>query len=195
MNRRLFVAAAAVLTLLAACSQSVPTFHSVDITGADYGRGFSLTDHTGQPRTLADYKGRLVTLFFGFTHCPDVCPTSLATMKQALDLLGDDAGRVQVLFVTVDPERDTAELLANYVPKFDPAFVGLRGDLAATEAVAKEYKVFYQKVAGSTEGQYSMDHSAGTYVHDAEGRLRLFIRHGETPQNIADDLKVLLAGR
>ncbi|MBU0603483.1 MAG: SCO family protein [Gammaproteobacteria bacterium] len=195
MNRRFFIAAAAAVTLLAACSQSVPTFHSVDITGADYGRGFSLTDHAGQPRTLADYKGKLVTLFFGFTHCPDVCPTSLATMKQALDLLGDDAGKVQVLFVTVDPERDTAELLANYVPKFDPSFVGLRGDLAATQAVAKEYKVFYQKVAGSTAGQYSMDHSAGTYVHDAEGRLRLFIRHGETPQNIADDLKVLLAGR
>lgn len=193
MSRRLFLATLLGLGVAGCGPAAGPRFHSVDITGADYGRGFTLTDHTGQPRTLAHYKGRLVTLFFGFTHCPDVCPTSLATMKQALTLLGPDAAKVQVLFVTVDPERDTSALLADYVPKFDPAFVGLRGDMADTAAVAKEYKIFYQKVQGSSPGQYTLDHSAGTYVHDTQGRLRLFIRHGETPQNIADDLKALLA--
>jgi protein SCO1/2 len=192
MNRRLFVTAL-LAAVLAGCGPSEPAFRSIDVTGADYGRGFKLTDHNGQPRTLADYKGKLVTLFFGFTHCPDVCPTSLSTMKQALTLLGPDAAKVQVLFITVDPERDTAELLANYVPKFDPSFIGLRGDLAATAETAREYKIFYQKVAGAAEGQYTMDHSAGTYVHDAQGRLRLFIRHGETAENIAQDLKALLA--
>lgn len=192
MNRRLFVTAL-LAAALAGCGPSGPVFRSIDVTGADYGRGFKLTDHNGQPRTLADYRGKLVTLFFGFTHCPDVCPTSLSTMKQALTLLGPDAEKVQVLFITVDPERDTAELLANYVPKFDPSFIGLRGDPAATAETAKEYKIFYQKVAGATEGQYTMDHSAGTYVHDAQGRLRLFIRHGETAENIAQDLKALLA--
>ncbi len=192
MNRRLFVTAL-LAAVLAGCGPSEPAFRSIDVTGADYGRGFKLTDHNGQPRTLADYKGKLVTLFFGFTHGPDVCPTSLSTMKQALTLLGPDAAKVQVLFITVDPERDTAELLANYVPKFDPSFIGLRGDLAATAETAREYKIFYQKVAGAAEGQYTMDHSAGTYVHDAQGRLRLFIRHGETAENIAQDLKALLA--
>lgn len=192
MKRRLFLAVL-LSAGLAGCAPSGPTFHSVDITGADYGKGFALTDHTGAARTLADYKGKAVTLFFGFTHCPDVCPTSLATMKQALALLGPDAARVQVLFVTLDPERDSTELLAAYVPKFDASFVGLRGDPAATAAVAKEYKIFYQKVPGSTPDSYTLDHSAGTYVHDTQGRLRLFIRHGETPQKIADDLKALLA--
>ena len=192
MNRRLFVTVL-LAAALAGCGPSGPVFRSIDVTGADYGRGFKLTDHNGQPRTLADYRGKLVTLFFGFTHCPDVCPTSLSTMKQALTLLGPDAEKVQVLFITVDPERDTAELLANYVPKFDPSFIGLRGDPAATAETAKEYKIFYQKVAGATEGQYTMDHSAGTYVHDAQGRLRLFIRHGETAENIVQDLKALLA--
>lgn len=192
MKRRLFLVAL-LSAGLAGCAPSGPTFHSVDITGADYGKGFALTDHTGAARTLADYKGKAVTLFFGFTHCPDVCPTSLATMKQALALLGPDAARVQVLFVTLDPERDSTELLAAYVPKFDASFIGLRGDAAATAAVAKEYKIFYQKVPGSTPDSYTLDHSAGTYVHDTQGRLRLFIRHGETPQKIADDLKVLLA--
>lgn len=191
MNRRIFLAALLVAGL-AGCGKPGPIYHSIDVTGAEYGHGFALTDHSGQPRTLADYKGKVVTLFFGYTHCPDVCPTSLASMKQALTLLGTDAAKVQVLFVTVDPERDTAELLANYVPKFDPSFVGLRGDAAATAAVAKEYKVFYQKVPGSSEGQYTLDHSAGTYVHDTQGRLRLFMRHGETPKNMADDLRMLL---
>lgn len=193
MKRRHFLLAGLLGAVLAGCGQSGPSFHSVDITGADYGKGFALTDHYGVARTLADYKGKVVTLFFGFTHCPDVCPTSLSTMRQALSLLGSDASRVQVLFVTLDPERDTTELLANYVPKFDPSFVGLRGDAAATAAVAKDYKIFYQKVAGSTPDSYTLDHSAGTYVHDTQGHLRLFIRHGETPQNIADDLKLLLA--
>lgn len=196
MKRRSFIAtllAGAMALALGGCGRSGPRFHSVDITGAEYAKGFSLTDHTGAARTLADYKGKVVTVFFGFTHCPDVCPTSLATMKQALTLLGPDAARVQVLFITLDPERDTGELLAAYVPQFDPSFVGLRGDAAATAAAAKEYKIFYQKVAGKTPDSYTLDHSAGTYVHDAQGHVRLFIRHGETPQKIADDLKALLA--
>ncbi len=192
MNRRFFLTALLALGL-SGCGPSGPTFHSVDVTGAEYGKGFTLTDHAGTPRSLADYKGKVVTLFFGFTHCPDVCPTSLTTMKQALALLGADANRVQVLFVTLDPQRDTTELLAAYVPKFDPSFVGLRGDPAATEAVAREYKIFFQKVPGKTPDSYTLDHSAGTYVHDTQGRLRLFIRHGETPQKIADDLKTLLS--
>ncbi|WP_018413173.1 SCO family protein [Methyloversatilis thermotolerans] len=196
MKRRSILAAlsaGAALVLLSGCSQGGPTFHGVDVTGADYGKGFALTDHTGAPRTLADYRGKVVTLFFGFTHCPDVCPTSLATMHQAMTLLGPDAERVQVLFVTLDPARDTTTLLADYVPRFDPSFVGLRGDAATTAAVAKDYKVFFQKVEGTTPDSYTLDHSAGTFVHDAQGRLRLFIRHGETPQHIADDLKALLA--
>jgi protein SCO1/2 len=181
--------------VVAACSPSPAGFKSTDITGADYGRSLALEDHTGTPRTLADYQGKAVVVFFGYTHCPDVCPTTLAEMKTVLARLGEDAKRVQVLFVTVDPERDTREVLAAYVPAFDPSFVGLRGDAEATARVAKDFKVYYQKVAGTQGGSYTVDHSAGTYVFDPQGRLRLYVRYGANPEDLASDLKQLIAGR
>ena len=169
-------------------------FVNTDLTGADYGKEFSLTDHNGRARRLGDFRGKVVTLFFGYTQCPDVCPTNLTAMAQVMKLLGNDAERVQVLFVTVDPERDTKELLAQYVPSFYPTFLGLYGDESATRKTAQEFKVFYQKVPGKTAASYTVDHSAGTYVFDPKGRLRLYVRHGQTPQAIAADLKLLLAG-
>lgn len=167
-------------------------FKNTDITGLDYARGFTLTDHTGKQRTLADFKGKAVLVFFGFTHCPDVCPTTLAEMAAVMKELGPQADKVQVLFVSLDPERDTPELLAKYVPAFDPRFIGLVGDKAATDKVAKDFKIFYQKT-GKGEN-YSIDHTAGSYVFDSEGRIRLFVRHGQGPAPIADDLKLLLSG-
>lgn len=192
---RLFFVLGFVLTLLTACStEQAPQFRNTDITGADYAKGFSLTDHTGQRRSLEDFRGKVVTVFFGFTQCPDVCPSALATMSDVMKTLGDDAGRVQVLFITVDPERDTQELLAHYVPTFDPRFVGLFGSLEETAAVAKEFRVFYAK-SGDTSGMnYSVDHSAGTYVFDPAGRLRLYVRHAESADSIAADLRLLLDG-
>lgn len=179
--------------LLAGCSEP-PRFHSTDISGADWGKDFSLTDHHGQPRRLADFRGKAVVLFFGYTHCPDICPTTLAAMKDTMGLMGADANRVQVLFATVDPERDTLQLLAQYVPWFHPSFIGLRGDETTIAAIAKDFKVFYAKQPGTAPGSYSVDHSAGSYVFDPKGRLRLLVRHGETPANVADDLRLLLAG-
>ena len=180
------------LPLIVGCEPAPPTFKAVDITGASYARELNLTDHTGAARSLADYRGKLVAVFFGFTQCPDVCPTTLSDMAEVRKLLGDKAKDVQVLFVTLDPERDTAALLTQYVPGFDPSFVGLRGDAAQTAAAAKEFKVFYQKVAGPTPSSYSIDHTAGTFVIDREGRVRLFIRHGTPPADIAADLRRLL---
>jgi len=191
--RRLMILCAA---LLLGCSQP-PRFFSTDITGAEFGREFSapLTEHTGQLRRLADFRGKAVVIFFGYTQCPDVCPTTLSSLAQVLKLLGKDAQRVQVLFITVDPERDTRELLAAYVPQFDPSFIGLNSDLATTAATALEFKVFYQKQAGSSPTTYSVDHSANSYVYDPQGRLRLYVKHGETPENITADIKLLLAGK
>ncbi len=183
------------LAALAACDSGKPQFKNTDVTGADYAKDFALTDHTGKPRNLADFKGQVVTVFFGFTQCPDVCPTTLTEMKSVLDKLGpDDAKRVQVLFITVDPERDTQALLAQYVPAFHPSFIGLYGDLEATQFVAKNFKVFYQKVPGKKPGSYSMDHSAGSYAFDPQGRLRLFVRHGQQLDWLVSDIKLLLAG-
>ena len=180
---------------LAACSKVAEkpvAFNNVDITGAQYARTFSLIDHTGKQRTLADFKGKVVVLFFGFTQCPDVCPTTMAELSEVKKALGRQADQLQVLFVTVDPERDTQQLLAQYVPAFDPSFIGLRGDAAATAAVAKEFKIFYAKSAGATPDSYSMDHTAGSYVFDQEGKIRLFIRHGKGATPIAQDIKQLL---
>lgn len=181
---------------LYACGEA-PRFASTDITGAEFGREFTapLTDHTGQLRRLADYKGKVVVIFFGYIQCPDVCPTTLANLAEVMKLLGDDARRVQVLFITVDPERDTRELLAAYVPQFHPSFVGLSADAATIAATAKEFKVFYQKQEGSKPSTYTVDHTANSYVHDPQGRLRLYLMLGESPQNIAADLKLLLAGK
>jgi protein SCO1/2 len=179
---------------LGGCSGSGPSFKNTDITGADYGKDFTLTDHTGKTRTLADFRGKVLVVFFGYTHCPDVCPTTLADLKIAKEQLGRDGARLQVVFVTVDPERDTRELLANYVPAFDPSFLGLYGDVAGTARVAKEFKVFYQKVPGKTPASYTVDHTAGSYVFDSQGRLRLFVRPGNI-QNLVADLKTLLTAK
>ena len=190
--RRLFLLVPAAI-LLAGCAEQAPQFRTTDITGVDYGQTFELTDHNGQRRTLEDFRGKAVTLFFGFTQCPDVCPTSLSTMSEVMRKLGSDADRVQVLFITVDPERDTQELLAEYVPVFDERFLGLYGDAEETAAVADEFRIYYAK-SGDTEGKhYNVDHSAGTYILDPEGRLRLYARYGEPAEAIAEDLEVLLA--
>ena len=188
-SSRLLVAAALVL---AACSPEAPKFRSTDISGADFGRELALTGHDGKPRTLADFRGKLVVLFFGYTHCPDICPTTLADMAAVTKALGTDAARVQVLFATLDPERDTPEVLAKYVPAFDPAFLGLTGDAAATQRAAKEFKIFYEKRPGSAPGAYTVDHSAQSYVLDTQGRLRLFVRHDRIAQDLAEDLRALL---
>lgn len=180
---------------LVACSPQVPKFNATDVTGADWGKNFHLTDASGKPRQLADFKGKAVVLFFGYTQCPDVCPTAMTKLSQVMKLLGDDAERLQVIFVTVDPERDTPELLAQYVPAFDKRFIGLYGNLEATAATAKDFKVFYQKQSGSAPNYYTVDHTSGLYVYDPLGRLRLFVRDGEAPEKVAADLKILLAGK
>jgi protein SCO1/2 len=169
-----------------------PVFQGVDITGSDFGRNLALSDQNGQPRTLADFKGKVVVLFFGYTQCPDVCPTTMAELAQVKKSLGKDGDRVQGVFVTIDPERDTAQLLKAYMASFDPSFVALRGSPAQTAAAAKEFKVFYAKVPGKTEGSYTMDHTAGSYVIDTHGKLRLFERYGAEPGALAADLKALL---
>jgi len=177
---------------LAACTPAGPSFKGSDVTGATFGRDFALTDPAGQPRTLADYRGKAVAVFFGYTQCPDVCPTTLAALAEATRSLGADADKVQVVFITVDPDRDTAALLAQYVPAFDPRFVGLRGDAAATERVAREFKVIYQKVPGTTPDRYTMDHSAGIFLFDRAGRLRVYESSAD-PAVLAHDLRTLLA--
>jgi protein SCO1/2 len=179
---------------IAGCDRGKPSFRNTDVTGAEFGRAFALTDHAGKPRTLEDFRGKLVVMFFGYTQCPDVCPTTLTEMAAAMQLLGAKADGVQVLFVTLDPERDTAELLSAYVPAFDRRFLGLYGDAEATAKVAREFKVFYQKVPGSKPGTYTMDHTAGSYVFDRQGRLRLFVKHGQGADALAEDLRRLLEG-
>ena len=179
--------------VLAACSPK-PEFKNIDITGSTaFGKDFSLLDSDGKVRTLADFKGKVVVMFFGYTHCPDICPTTLTEMQQVMTLLGPQSDKVQVLFVTVDPERDTAEILKQYVPAFDPRFLGLRpADEAALEKVTKDFKIYYKKVPGSKPGSYTMDHTAGSYAFDPEGRLRLYIKHAQGPETLAHDLKELL---
>jgi protein SCO1 len=186
------VAAALLALVVAACGPENPRFEASDVTGVAFGRDFKLTDHNGKPRTLADFRGKVVVMFFGYTQCPDVCPTTLSELAAALQNLGADANRVQVLFVTIDPERDTPELLSHYVPAFNPTFLGLSGDAAATAATAREFKVLYQKQPGSTPDSYSMDHSAGTFIFDPQGRLRLFVSHGQGPDVFAHDIRELL---
>jgi protein SCO1 len=184
--------AALCLVALAACDGAAPKFRSTDISGVDYGKSLELTDHHGKLRRLEDFRGKAVVVFFGFTHCPDVCPTTLADMAIAMKQLGPDADRVQVLMVTVDPERDTQDALAKYVPAFDARFLGLRGDLDATRRTAKEFKVYFEKRAGKTPDGYSIDHSAQSYVIDTQGRLRLFVRHDRITEDLAPDLRTLL---
>ena len=192
-TRRLALAALAALSLgLAGCSDK-PAFKGVDITGADYATGFSLTDHNGQPRTLADFRGKVVVLFFGYTQCPDVCPTTLSDLAQARQLLGAQGERLQGLFVSVDPERDTPALMKAYMANFDPSFLALYAAPEELPAVAKSFKVYYKKVEGKTPTSYTIDHSAGSYVYDTQGRIRLYQRHGSGAEALASDIKALLA--
>jgi protein SCO1/2 len=191
---RLVAAPLLAIGLLAGCTPSEPVFKSTDITGAEYGKRFALTDHNGQARTLADFKGKVVTIFFGYTQCPDVCPTALSGMSAVMETLGPDADRVQVIFVTVDPERDTPELLAEYVPLFDKRFLGMYGPADKIAEIAKDFRVFYRK-SGDVDGHYTIDHSAGTYAFGPDGRLRLYMKHAEDPQVMAADIKALLAGK
>jgi protein SCO1/2 len=190
---------AGLVTGLQGCDASAPgagtkpTFKGVDITGAEYARKLALTDADGQARTLADFKGRVVVVFFGYTQCPDVCPTTMAELAEVKRDLGADGARVQGIFVTVDPERDTAALLKAYVANFGPDLIGLRGSVEEVQAVAKEFKVFFAKVPGKTATSYTVDHTAGSYVFDTQGRVRLFTRYGSGAQALKDDLKILLA--
>ncbi len=174
-------------------SPAKSSFKNTDVTGIDYAKDFVLTDHTGKVRTLADFKGKAVVVFFGYTQCPDVCPTTMAEMAGVMKHLGPLADKVQVVFVTLDPERDTAALLSKYVPAFDPRFLGMFGDKAATDKIAKDFHVFYQKVPGKEPGSYTIDHTAGSYVFDPQGRIRLFVRHGQGAEPIVHDLKMLLS--
>ena len=191
------LAKAAILCLagalaLAGCGADTPKFKSSDVTGAGFGRDFALSDPAGKPRVLADFRGKVVVLFFGYTQCPDVCPTTLSALADALKQLGTDAERVQVLFVTVDPGRDTAEILSNYVAAFGPSFVGLRGDAEAIARTAKEFKILYQKQPGRTPESYTVDHSAGSFVFDPQGRLRLYVGNGQGADVFAHDIRELL---
>lgn len=175
-------------------SQAQPTkFAAVDVTAVPWGKEFQLTDHAGRRRTLSDFRGKVVMLTFGFTHCPDMCPTTLATLAEATRRLGDDAAQVQGLFVTVDPKRDTPQVLAKYVPAFHPSFLGLYGDEGAIERTAKEFMIFYRAQPPNEQGAYSVDHSGQVYVIDTAGRLRLYIKsHDATPDKIAHDLRLLI---
>ena len=180
--------------LLAACApESKPQFKSVDITGADYGKDFALPDTDGKMRSIKDFQGKAVVVFFGYTQCPDACPTTMAEIGEAKKMLGADGSKVEGVFITIDPERDTPQLLKAYVDNFGPDMVALRGDAAQTAAVAKEFKVFYKTVEAKT-GSYLMEHTASSYVFDPKGRLRLYSRYGSGAQALADDLKLLLKG-
>ena len=178
--------------LLSACTRAKPQFQSVDLTGAEYATGFSLTDHNGQVRTLKDFAGKVVVVFFGFTQCPDVCPTTMAELAQVKKLLGADGDKLQAVFVSVDPERDTPEILKAYMGNFDPSFVALRPTPTQLADMAKDFKVFYKRVDGKTPGSYSMDHTAGSYVFDGNGKIRLFTRYGSGAEMLASDVKLLI---
>ena len=198
LRRLVSVAAvgAASMLGLAGCERfQAPAFKGIDITGAEYAKELALTDPDGRRRSLAEFKGQVVVVFFGFTHCPDVCPTTMAELALVKRQLGADGQRLQAVFVTVDPERDTPELLKAYVTNFDPGFVALRGTPEETAAAAKHFKVFYAKVPGKTEGSYTVDHTAGAYVFDPQGRVRLFTRHGTGADALLHDIRILLAGR
>lgn len=188
-----------VLPLVAGCERlglgKPEPFQGIDLTGFDYARQFSLADVNGKVRTLADFKGSVVVVFFGFTQCPDVCPTTLGEIAEVKRSLGADGARVQGVFITVDPERDTPEILKAYVDGFDAGFVALRGSLDETRAVAQEFKVFFAKSPGKTADSYSVDHTAGAYIFDPQGKVRLFTRHGAGAPAMGADIRRLLAER
>lgn len=192
LNRRHLGIAALALSLLAACAPDKLAFKSIDITGADYAKGFTLKDQNGQVRALSDFKGKVAVLFFGYTQCPDVCPTSMTELAEVKRLLGADGERLQGLFITVDPARDTPELLKAYMANFDPSFLAFSPTPEQLAEVAKHYKVYYKKVDGKTPTSYTMDHSAGSYIYDPQGHLRLYSRYGSGAQALADDIRLLL---
>jgi protein SCO1/2 len=191
MNRRsaLAVLAAAIAT---ACTENKPQFKSIDLTGADYARDFQLPDIHGQVRSIKDFAGKIVVVFFGYTQCPDVCPTTLTEIAEAKKLMGPEGAKVQAVFITVDPERDTPQVLKAYMANFDPTFVALRPTPDQLAATAKDFKVYYKKVEGKTPTSYSMDHSAASFVYDTQGRLRLYTRYGSGAQALASDFEQLL---
>jgi protein SCO1 len=193
VSRRLLIVASGTF-LLGACDRgaNTPSFKGIDITGADYAQGFDLPDADGRRRTLADFKGKVTVVFFGYLHCPDVCPTTMLELAQVKKALGADGEKVQGIFISLDPERDTPELLKAYVQNFSPDFIALRGTLEETQAAAKRFKVFYAKVPGKTEGSYSMDHTAASFVFDAQGKVRLFTRYGTGAEALKHDLQLLL---
>ncbi len=193
MPRRAWLVLAAVSILaLVGCSEDKPKFNAIDITGAEYAREFQLTDHNGQPRSLKDFKGKVVVVFFGYTQCPDVCPTSMVELAEVKKLLGPQGDKLQGLFVTLDPERDRPALLKAYMANFDPSFLALYTSVEKLPDVAKEFKIYYKKVDGPTPTSYTLDHSAGSYVFDPEGHVRLFLRYGSGAPGVAADIKQLL---
>jgi protein SCO1 len=177
---------------LTGCSDPKPQFKSVDVTGADFSQNFSLPDQLGKTRTIADFKGKVVVVFFGFAQCPDVCPTTMAELAEVKKMLGKDGDKLQAVFITVDPERDTPEVLKAYMANFDASFLALRGTLDETTATAKHFKTYFKKVEGKTPGSYTMDHSAGSYVFDTQGRVRLYTRYGSGATALFEDIKILL---
>ena len=182
------------ITMVYGCKQPEPqqSFISTDVAGADFAKNFHLTDHAGQPRTLSDFKGKVVVLFFGYIHCPDICPRTLSNLASVIERLGPDGRKVQVLFVTLDPERDTQAVLAKFVPSFNPTFIGLYGTQQQTAETVKEYKLVYQKQPGKNAGSYTLDHSAGTYIYDATGKLRLYASNDQEVGALIEDIKILL---
>lgn len=173
-------------------SETQQAFQSTDVFGANFAKDFQLTDHQGQQRKLADYKGKVVVLFFGYIHCPDICPTTLSDLASVMERLGPDANKVQVLFVTLDPERDKPEILAKFVPSFNPSFIGLYGSADEIAKTAKEYKLLYNKQPGKRPGNYTLDHSAGTYIYDPAGKLRLYASYGQGVDALVSDIRILL---
>jgi protein SCO1 len=182
------------LALLAACGKPAPpVFHSTDISGSNIGGDFMLVDQHGKNRSLADFKGKVVAVFFGFTHCPDICPTTLAELNSAVKKLGNEEGKTRVVFITVDPERDTPTVIAQYLSSFNPSFVGLSGERATIEKVATQFKIVHQKSDGATSN-YRIDHSAGIYIFDMSGKLRLYANSDKDADMLSADIKLLLDG-
>jgi len=191
-HTRRYLLSALALFALVACRPDKPTFNGIDITGADYAKGFTLTDHNGQSRSLNDFKGKVVVLFFGYTQCPDVCPTTMTELVEVKRLLGADGDKLQGVFVTVDPARDTTELLKAYMTNFDPTFVAFIPTAEQLAVVAKDFKIYYKKQEGKTPTSYTMDHSAGSYVYDTQGNVRLYSRYGSGATVLAQDIQTLL---
>jgi protein SCO1 len=195
LSRRSVLALSTAAVWLPGCTPAKPAFQGTDITGADFARDFSLSDHNGVLRSLKDFSGQVVLMFFGYTQCPDVCPTSLAELADVKKRLGADGSRLQGIFVTVDPERDTPELLKAYMANFDPGFLALRPSPDALVLLAKEFKLYYKRVDGKTPTSYTMDHTANSMAYDPKGRLRLYLKYGMGAEGITHDVKLLLSGQ